>query len=127
MIYDLRHTFATRFVEAGGDLVTLKDILGHSSLRSVIKYVHPTAQHQRERNETLRSVQAGSLPQDGEGMMMAQKLQVGRARNRTRPISHLFATYLEVCKTFIRRFDPAPRLHQLAQKQGFSGFRKFSL
>jgi hypothetical protein len=35
-------------VEAGGDLVTLKDILGHSSLRSVIKYVHPTAQHQRE-------------------------------------------------------------------------------
>ncbi|MGI9072458.1 MAG: tyrosine-type recombinase/integrase, partial [Bryobacteraceae bacterium] len=48
VIYDLRHTFATRFVEAGGDLVTLKDILGHSSLRSVIKYVHPTAQHQRE-------------------------------------------------------------------------------
>ena len=59
VIYDLRHTFATRFVEAGGDLVTLKDILGHSSLRSVVKYVHPTAQHQREgmkRYEAARPV-----------------------------------------------------------------------
>jgi len=47
VIYDLRHTFATRLAEAGVDLATLAAILGHSSLRMVMRYVHPTEQHQR--------------------------------------------------------------------------------
>ncbi len=33
-------------VEAGCDLPTLAAILGHASLRMVMRYVHPTAQHQ---------------------------------------------------------------------------------
>ena len=48
VLYDFRHTFATRMAQAGTDLATLAAILGHSSLRSVQRYVHPTAQHQRE-------------------------------------------------------------------------------
>lgn len=44
-LYDLRHTFATRFVEAGGDLVTLAQILGHKDLRMVMVYSHPTDPH----------------------------------------------------------------------------------
>jgi integrase len=48
VLYDLRHTFATRMVEAGCDLPTLAAILGHSGLRMVMRYVHPTAQHQKE-------------------------------------------------------------------------------
>jgi len=47
VLYDFRHTFATRMAEAGTDLATLAAILGHSSLRQVLKYVHPTAEHQR--------------------------------------------------------------------------------
>jgi integrase len=46
--YDLRHTFATRLAQSGCDLASLAAILGHSSLRMVMKYVHPTAQHQKE-------------------------------------------------------------------------------
>ncbi|HMV87167.1 MAG TPA: site-specific integrase [Blastocatellia bacterium] len=46
-IYDLRHTFATRFVEAGGDLVTLAQILGHRDLRMVMVYSHPTDPHKQ--------------------------------------------------------------------------------
>ena len=45
-LYDLRHTFATRFVEAGGDLVTLQALMGHSDIKMVTRYAHPTQQHQ---------------------------------------------------------------------------------
>jgi integrase len=48
VVYDLRHTFATRMVEAGCDLPTLAAILGHSNLRSVLRYVHPQADSKRE-------------------------------------------------------------------------------
>lgn len=36
----LRHTFASRFIANGGDVVILQKILGHSSLNSTMVYVH---------------------------------------------------------------------------------------
>jgi len=48
VLYDLRHTFATRMAQAGIDLATLAAILGHNSLRIVMRYVHPTQEHKRE-------------------------------------------------------------------------------
>jgi integrase len=44
VLYDLRHTFATRAAQNGMPL--LASVLGHSSLREVQKYVHPTQDHQ---------------------------------------------------------------------------------
>lgn len=46
VLYDFRHTFATRMAQAGVDLVTLAAILGHGSLRTVQRYVHPSQEHQ---------------------------------------------------------------------------------
>jgi hypothetical protein len=43
-------------------------------------------------------------------MMAEAKAQVGRTQNRTWAVTSFFPTHPEVCKTFIRRFDPAPRL-----------------
>jgi integrase len=40
VIYDFRHTFATRAAEAGMPIATLAAILGHADLGSVMKYVH---------------------------------------------------------------------------------------
>ena len=50
VIYDWRHTFATRAANGGMSLATLARILGHNSLRSVTKYVHPD---QREQDRAM--------------------------------------------------------------------------
>ncbi len=47
VIYDLRHTFATRMIEAGVDVPTLAAILGHNGLRTIYRYVHPSEEHKR--------------------------------------------------------------------------------
>jgi hypothetical protein len=112
VIYKLWRTFTTRFGQAGrGNLVTLNDIRGHSSLRSAIQYVRPTAQQQREALKPYRSC----TPFAGcKRITAAQKLYVGRTRNRTWAVSSLLAIQQKVCKIFIRRFDPAPRLQLLS-------------
>ena len=45
-LYDLRHTWATRAAMAGIDLVTLAAMLGHSRIQMVLRYAHPTEEHQ---------------------------------------------------------------------------------
>lgn len=53
----LRHTFATRCVEAGFDVKTLSEILGHSSITMTMnRYVHPTLQMKRDSMERLASL-----------------------------------------------------------------------
>lgn len=57
VLYDLRHTFATRMVESGASLPTLAAILGHSNLRTISRYVHPSAESQREAMEKFDAAQ----------------------------------------------------------------------
>ena len=38
--HDLRHTFASRLVQNGVDLITIKDLLGHSSVKITERYTH---------------------------------------------------------------------------------------
>lgn len=47
-LYDCRHTFATRAVESGVDLLTLASILGHGDLKTVTRYAHPSEEHKAE-------------------------------------------------------------------------------
>ena len=43
---DLRHTFATRLrMQAGEDLATIRDLLGHTTSRMTERYAHATAAH----------------------------------------------------------------------------------
>lgn len=51
--HDLRHTFATRFIARGGNIVNLSKILGHSSITITYeRYCHPSD------DDLLREVQA---------------------------------------------------------------------
>ncbi len=46
--HDLRHTAATQMVMAGIDLVTVKEILGHSTIITTMRYAHPTPENKRK-------------------------------------------------------------------------------
>ena len=52
-IYDFRHTFATRAIEAGVPVAVVAAILGHASLRTIHRYVHPSAEAQRAAMERI--------------------------------------------------------------------------
>ncbi|WED27188.1 tyrosine-type recombinase/integrase [Vibrio sp. DW001] len=45
MSHVLRHTFASHFVMGGGNIVVLKDILGHSEITTTMRYSHLAPSH----------------------------------------------------------------------------------
>jgi integrase len=52
--HDLRHTALTRLVLNGTDLRTVKDIAGHSSLKTTQRYLHSSDKLQQQAVENLR-------------------------------------------------------------------------
>ncbi|OQA13443.1 MAG: Tyrosine recombinase XerD [Chloroflexi bacterium ADurb.Bin360] len=51
--HTLRHTFATRFLQNGGDVATLASLLGHTNVVTTTRYLHPNASRVQEMVEGL--------------------------------------------------------------------------
>jgi len=51
--HDLRHTFASRLVMAGVDIVTVQELMGHKSIIMTKRYSHPTPDHKKRAVESL--------------------------------------------------------------------------
>ena len=45
MTHVLRHTFASHFMMAGGNILTLQKILGHQNLTTTMRYAHLAPEH----------------------------------------------------------------------------------
>ena len=59
--HTLRHTFATRCIEAGCDTKSLSEMLGHSNVSTTMnRYVHPSLNYKRE--HILKLEEAGFFP-----------------------------------------------------------------
>lgn len=56
--HDLRHTFASRLVAAGVDLITVKDLLGHHSVKVTERYTHTNAEQKKKAVEMLQGLHA---------------------------------------------------------------------
>ena len=75
VLYDCRHTFATRAVERGMELPKLMAILGHSNLRSIMKYVHMTQAHI---DDGMRKFEAATLAVASEAVEITQEAKKQR-------------------------------------------------
>jgi integrase len=60
-IYDARHTFATRAIEGGVDMLTLAAILGHTNLKMITRYAHPSESHKAEAIRKMEKGQAKAV------------------------------------------------------------------
>ncbi|MGD9344398.1 MAG: tyrosine-type recombinase/integrase [Candidatus Aminicenantes bacterium] len=51
--HDLRHTFASRLIEKGVDIIKVKDLLGHSSVKVTERYTHSSREERKRAVELL--------------------------------------------------------------------------
>jgi len=67
-IHTLRHTFASYLVMAGVDIVTVKELMGHSNISTTMKYAHLAPEHLKGAISQLQygivAEPPGSIPQE---------------------------------------------------------------
>ena len=63
-IYSLRHTFATRFYRATKDIESLRRVLGHADLKTLLRYVHIDKDDLRVAMETFERSRSNVLQKE---------------------------------------------------------------
>lgn len=82
--HDLRHTFASRLVEGGVDIITIKELLGHSSVTITERYTHPNHGLKRVAVDLL----ARNSGESSEGTeSLAQECHTAESANSEAPVT----------------------------------------
>src|SRR5437870_13037327 len=77
--HDLRHTFASQFVMAGGDLYILKEILGHKSITMTQRYAHLSPTYKIKAIDRMNTLWAGATPQASTSEVLPENSSVTAA------------------------------------------------
>lgn len=82
--HDLRHTFASQWMWAGGELYALKDILGHKTIAMTQRYAHLSPAYRRSMVDRMEQIWAKPASRPAE---------MAVTENRRRPLQrHNHAT-----------------------------------
>src|SRR6266700_3872583 len=74
--HDLRHTFASQWVMAGGDLYLLKDVLGHKSITMTQRYSHLSPTYKIKAIDRMNTLWAGATPQTNPSEVLSESSSV---------------------------------------------------
>ncbi len=74
--HDLRHTFASNLVAAGVDLITVQELMGHSTILMTSRYAHSAPERKRQAVASLESRVALHEASGGHHMDTGQKTQI---------------------------------------------------
>ena len=69
--HDLRHNFASQMVMSGVDIVTVKEILGHRSIKMTMRYSHLTQDHKKSAVERLMIRYGHNMDPEGKSLKLA--------------------------------------------------------
>jgi len=78
VIHSLRHTFLTRFGEAGAHAFTIEKVAGHSSVKISERYIHPTPEGRErafERFANLNQTAVEKAENDAESLQIPLQSQ----------------------------------------------------
>ena len=81
--HDLRHTFASQFVMAGGDIYILKEILGHKSITNSQRYAHLSPTYKIKAIDRMNTLWAGATPQASTSEVLPENSSVTPASQAT--------------------------------------------
>jgi excisionase family DNA binding protein len=84
-LHDLRHTFATRLIRRGVDIITVQSLLGHSSVTTTQRYTHTG---EAEKREAVRRLEP-KASETAEGL--ARVWHTDEKEIVRPPASHLFS------------------------------------
>jgi len=66
-VHSLRHTFATHLLEDGVNILTIKELLGHASIRTTMIYLHVAQVDNRQRRSPLDSLNGVEVIRNTQG------------------------------------------------------------
>ena len=68
--HDLRHNFASQMVMAGVDIVTVKEILGHRSIKMTMRYSHLNQDHKNSAVQRLMNRYGHQMATEGNPLKL---------------------------------------------------------
>ena len=86
--HDLRHTFASRLVEGGVDLITVRDLLGHSTVKVTERYTHS---NQKLRKEAVEVLVEKTNKQSKKSPILAHEWHIEKKGKKEKVVTNSFS------------------------------------